>query len=205
LPAGDAGSDEIIMRSLIAALALSMVACSWSQASADAGFSDTICPEATQYMIGAGKLRKDDPPQRIYDAAQAAVNAYQRCSKDKLANGFREAQHYADTRAAGLAVVASRALLALNRPDDARRELLQWRPLAQQVVDWQSETQTSSLAHSASATSDGSPQSGPGNATSVTGSDHRPSMYRASAKEIVAAIDVELGKLGDLGSPAPKP
>ncbi len=191
------------MRTYIAALAVSMVACSWSQASAsDAGFSDSICPGATQYVIGAGKLRKDDPPQRIYDAAQAAVNAYERCSKDKLANGFREAQHYADTRAAGLAVVASRALLALNRPDDARRELLQWRPLAQQVVDWQSETQTMSLAHSAGAGSEGSPASG---ATGVAGNDHRPSLYRAAAKEIVAAIDVELGKLGDLGSPAPKP
>ncbi|HEV2739238.1 MAG TPA: hypothetical protein VGU66_11715 [Candidatus Elarobacter sp.] len=194
------------MRTLTASLALVFVACSFGQASAaTAGFSDTICPEATQYVLGVGKLKKDDPPQRIYDAAQAAVDAYQRCSKDKLSNGFREAQHYADTRGAGLAVVAARALVALNRPDDARRELLQWRPLAQQVVDWQSETQTTSQAHSASQTSDGSPQTGPGIATGVTGSDHRPSMYRAAAKEIVVAIDEELGKIGDLHPPPPKP
>ncbi|HEY0380956.1 MAG TPA: hypothetical protein VGC72_02045 [Candidatus Elarobacter sp.] len=195
------------MRTLTASLALVFAACSFGQASASpAGFSDTICPEATQYVLGVGKLRKDDPPQRIYDAAQAAVDAYQRCSKDKLANGFREAQHYADTRGAGLAVVASRALVALNRVDDARRELLHWRPLAQQVVDWQAETQTVAQGHAPRETSDNSGGTGmPAPASGTQASDHRPSMYRAAAKEIVIAIDEELGKLTDLHAPAQKP
>src|ERR1700738_1755633 len=128
------------MRTLPAAIALVLIGCSFGGASAaPAGFSDVICPGATQYVLGVGKLRNDDPPQRIYDAAQAATDAYQRCSKDKLSNGFREAQHYADTRGSSFAVLAARALVALNRPEDARRELTMWRPLAQQVVDWLSE------------------------------------------------------------------
>ena len=193
------------MRTLIATLALSTVACSWSQASAaDVGFSDVICPEATQYMLAAGKLRKDDPPQRVYDAAQAATDAYQRCSKTKLSYGFREAQHYADVRAAGLAVLAARALIALNRPDDARRELLLWRPMVQQVVDWKAETETTMVGNKPVESADGGgiPR---GDAAGPRAGDNRPSAYRQSAKEIVAAIDAELGKIADLHSPAAKP
>ena len=182
-----------------------MVACPSIQASAaDAGFSDVICPEATQYMLAAGKLRKDDPPQKIYDTFQAAVDAYQRCSNAKLAYGFREAQHYADTRAAGLAVVAARALITLNRPDDARRELLLWRPMVQQVVDWKAETETTAVGNKPveSADGGGAPRA---DAPGPRAGDNRPSAYRASAKEIVAAIDAELGKLADLHSTPPKP
>lgn len=193
------------MRTLIAALALSMVACSWSQASAaDVGFSDVICPEATQYMLAAGKLRKDDPPQRIYDATQAATDAYERCSKTKLSYGFREAKHYADTRAAGMAVLAARALIALNRPDDARRELLLWRPMVQQVVDWKAETETTAVGNKPVESADGGGMPR-GDAPGPRAGDNRPSAYRTSAKEIVVAIDVELAKLADLHSPAPKP
>ena len=199
------------MRTFIAALALAIVACSWSQApAATAGFSDVICPEATQYVLAAGKLRKDDPPQRIYDAAQAATDAYQRCSKDKLSNGFREAQHYADTRGSSFAVLAARALVALDRAEEARRELALWRPLAQQVVDWKSETETSVSGHK--------PGENPhpmSDIATVTRSDSRQSMYAISAKEIVAAIDVEIERIDTSlrerprtqgrGSPAPAP
>jgi hypothetical protein len=201
-------AESSAMRTLTAFMALVLIGCSLGSASASpAGFSDTICPEATQYVLGVGKLKRDDPPQRIYDAAQAAVDAYQRCSKDKLANGFREAQHYADTRGAGLAVVAARALIALNRQDDARRELQQWRPLAQQVVDWQAETQTTAQAHVRAEKQDAADHATSGipePSTGMLASDHRPSMYRAAAKEIVVAIDEELGKLSDL-HPAVKP
>jgi hypothetical protein len=190
------------MRILTASMAVVFAACALGRASAEpAGFSDVICPQATEYVLAVGRLHKDDPPQRIYDAAQAAVDAYQRCSKEKLSNAFREAQHYADTRGAGLAVVAARALVALNRTDEARRELLQWRPLAQQVVDWQSETQTTVQPH-AGHEGDNAPLVGTG--TGTINSDHRPSMYKASAKEIVLAIDEELSKINDLHSP-PKP
>jgi len=194
------------MRTYIAALALSMVACSWSQASAaEGGFSDVICPEATQYMIAAGKVRKDDPPQRVYDAFQAAVDAYQRCSKTKLSYGFHEAQHYADTRAAGLAVVAARALISLNRVDDARRELQLWRPVVQQVVDWKAETETTAVGNKPveiGGDAVGAPRP---DAPGPRAGDNRPSAYRASAKEIVVAIDIELGKIADMHSPPPKP
>jgi len=176
------------MRRSIALLTFAVVASACgTAAAAESGFSDVICPEATQYVLRVGKLKREDPPERIYDAAQAATNAYQRCSKDKLSNGFREAQHYADTRGSAFAVVAARALVKLDRADEARRELEAWRPLAQQVVDWQSETQTTVQGHRP--TGGDLQAAGGGN---VSGSDHRRSMYHDSAKEIVAAIDAEL-------------
>jgi hypothetical protein len=179
------------MRTFYALLVLGVVACSFGRAGA-AGFTDGICPEATQYVIAAGKLRRDDPPQTVYQAAQAATDAYERCSKDKLSNGAHEPQHYADTRAAGFAVLAARALIALNRLDDARNELQHWRPLAQQVVDWKSETTAFT-----SADPNGFPVTG--------GGDHRASLYRASAMEIVVAVDAELAEVTRLTHDVARP
>jgi hypothetical protein len=199
------------MRKLVVVLTLAFVAsASGGARAADVGFSDVICPQATQYVLAVGKLRNDDPPERIYAAAQAATDAYQRCSKEKLSYGYREAQHYADTRGAGLAVVAARALVALNRPDDARRELEQWRPLVQQVVDWKSETQTIAPGNKPveSASGNGPPRE---DIDRVRQGDHRNSMYRDSAKDIVSAIDTVLTSLRERsrtqgrGSPEPAP
>jgi hypothetical protein len=179
------------MRTQTALLAFVFSAIVFGPASAAAtGFSDAICPEATQYVLATGKLSKDDTPQRIYDAAQAAADAYQRCSKNKLSSGASEGQHYADTRGSSFAVLAARSLVALNRPEDARRELAQWRPLAQQVVDWRSGSVASGQAHAPNPVLDVQPD-----VATVSRGDHRNSMYRDSAKEIVAAIDVELARI----------
>jgi hypothetical protein len=190
------------MRFTGALLALGFVACSFGRADAQPVFADSLCPEATQYVIAAGKLRQGDPPQRVYDTANAVVDAYEECSKGMLSNGFREPQHYADTRAAQFAVVAARALVAMNRLDDARRELAHWRPYAQQVVDWTTETEALQSAHA-------------GGSAATTSGDHRPSRYHDSAKEIVAAIDTELARIDAISrdvarpqanaSPAPHP
>jgi hypothetical protein len=163
-------------------------------ASSGPGFSDVICPEATQYVMAVGKMRNDDPPQKIYDVSQAAADAYARCSKDKLSNGFREAQHYADTRGAGFAVVAARALVALKRTDEARAQLQAHRLLAQNVVDWQTETMTPSQGHSPGTHGDPAVA----HDTNALGSDHRPSMYRAAAKDVVVAIDALLASINGL-------
>ncbi|MEA2688960.1 MAG: hypothetical protein QOJ39_3619 [Candidatus Eremiobacteraeota bacterium] len=177
---------------LAAAVALLMSGSSAAfAASSGPGFSDVICPEATQYVMAVGKMRNDDPPQKIYDVSQAAVDAYARCSKDKLSNGFREAQHYADTRSAGFAVVAARALVALKRTDEARAELQAHRALVQNVADWQSETMTPSQGHSPGTR--GEPDAV--HDTNALGGDHRPSMYRTAAKEIVVAIDALLASI----------
>ena len=166
------------------------------------GFSDAICPEGTQYVLEVGKLRIDDSPQRIYAAAHAAAQAYATCSSQKLAYGFREAQHYADVRGAGFGVVAARALIAMRRYDEARAELLRCRALAQNVADWMTETEAFGTAnvHSEPVTIQ---------------SDHRPSMYRTSAREIVVSADEALTELARLtevarrqgvrASPAPSP
>ena len=179
------------MRTQTALLAFALSACCFSPALAAApGFSDVICPEATQYVLAIGKLSKDDPTQRIYDAAQAATDAYQRCSKNKLSSGNSEGQHYADTRGSSFAVLAARCLVALNRPEDARRELALWRPLVQQVVDWRSGSVLSAVGHAPAAAAEIQED-----VASVSRGDHRSSMYRDSAKEIVAAIDVELARI----------
>ena len=170
------------MKAAGALFVLGAVACSFGRAGADPGFKDAICPEATQYVTAAGKLHRDDPPASVYAAAQAAADAYERCSKDKLSNGYREAQHYADTRGSSFAVLAVRALIALGRLDEARGELQHWRPLAQQVADWKSETTAFTSAD-------------PNGFSVTTAGDNRPSMYRASAKEIVSAIDAELAEI----------
>ena len=170
-------------------------------ATAGPGFADTICPQATQYVLAVGKMRNDDPPQKIYEVSQAAVDAYTRCSKEKLSNGFREAQHYADTRGGQFAVVAARALVALNRPDEARSELQAHRVLVQQVVDWQTETMTPGQGHSPGTR--GEPD--PVHDTNALASDHRPSMYRETAKAVVVAIDAVLASVNGVPPAAPAP
>lgn len=169
------GIAGLVMLAVVGSLA--------SPSPAGAAFSDAICPQATQYVMALGKLTRDDPPQRIYDGAQAATNAYERCSQEKLGSGLHEAQHYADVRGAGFAVLASRALISLGRFGDAKSELEHWRPLVQQVVDWRMETE-------AYASGDAN-----GSSTTVGSSNNRRSMYYQSAGDIVTAIDAELATI----------
>jgi hypothetical protein len=178
------------MRTQTAILAFALSAAALRPVAAAPGFADGICPEATQYVLAVGKLSKGDPTQRIYDAAQAVTDAYQRCSKLKLTNGLTEEMHYADTRGSSFAVLAARALVGLNRHEDARRELLQWRPLAQQVVDWKSGSVASAQGHAPNPLVDVQPD-----VAGVGRGDHRSSRYVDSAKEIVAAIDVDLARI----------
>jgi hypothetical protein len=154
-------------------------------AAVEPAFSDVICPEGTQYVLAAAKLRRDDPPQRVYDAAHATAEAYARCSSQKLAYGFREAQHYADVRSAQFGVVAGRALIALGRLDEARAELQRDRALAKEVAEWITEPTAQNSAHA-----NGTP--------AATPSDNRPSMYRESAKEIVQSADESLAEIARL-------
>jgi hypothetical protein len=180
------------MRVVLGALA-ALVLCGTvaGPASADGpGFKDTICPESTQYVVEVGKRRIDDPPERIYAVAHAASQAYATCSGQKLSYGFREAQHYADVRSAQFGVVAARALIALGRYSEARAELQRDRAAAQNVADWIAETEAFNSADVN------------GSAVTVAG-DRRPSMYRASAREIVLSADQALAEVARL-SEAPR-
>jgi hypothetical protein len=188
-----------VVLAIVAALAVNAAAFGTASA-AGPGFGDAICPEGTRYVLEVGKLRVDDAPERIYAAANAAANAYATCSSQKLAYGFHEAQHYADVRRAGFGVVAARALIAMRRYDEARTELLRDRSLAQNVADWTTETEAYGTANV--------------HVDPVTiAGDHRPSMYRASAREIVMSADQalsEVARLTDVARrqgalPAPKP
>jgi hypothetical protein len=86
--------------------------------------------------------------------------------------------------------MAARTLVALNRLEDARGELQQWRPLAQQVVDWRSGAVMSAQGHAPNPLAEVQDD-----VASTTRGDHRTSRYSDSAKEIVAAIDVELARI----------
>ena len=183
---------------LAVVLALGWLAGSFGTARGAELASDRICPEATQYVMAYGKLRGDNSSQQYYEAAKAAADAYARCSKDKLASGFREAQHYADLRTGGFLLVAARALTALNRPDEARGELQRIRPLVHQIVDWQTETTTPPQGH-ASSTRD-APVT-----VDAIGSDHHRSIYRTAARDLVVAIDAQLAAIERLSRDAPRP
>jgi hypothetical protein len=186
----------------VAALALAATATGPSFA-VTPGFKDSICPEGTQYVLAVAKVHTDDPPQRVYEAAHAAAEAYARCSSQKLAYGFREAQHYADVRQAGFGIAAARALMWMGRLDEARDELLRYRAMAKEVAEWITEPTAQNSAHA--------------NGYAVASpSDNRPSMYRASAKEIVQTADELLAEIarhvtevprrqGAEPSPSPRP
>jgi len=132
-----------------------------------APFSDRLCPEATQYVVALGKLTVTDTPQVVYDSAHATAAAYETCATRYLGNGQIEPQvHYAHTRQASYSVIEARALVALNRPADAKRVLQTSRRLAIDVFDWRTDGHTK-----------------------------RPSNYHDAAADIVAAADAMLAKL----------
>ncbi len=151
---------------------------------ADAAFSDQLCPEATQYVVALGTMSQKDPPQKQYDALHAATSAYDTCAKRHLANASVEpGVHYAFTRQASFGLVEARALIALNRTADAKREIENSKRLAQDVADWrQSFLQGGSNIAS-------------------SGSDNRPSIYREAAKEIVAKANEMLVQLAASAAP----
>ena len=168
------------MRALNVVARESLVASACAVAgAAEPGFSDTICPEATQYVLAVGKLRKDDPPQRIYDAAQAATDAYQRCSRGQAVVRI--------SRGAALRRHARLGLRRRRRPRARRAEPSRRCPARTGAVaparaagrrlaerDADDRPRPCTRAATSRATS---PRS--------TRGDHRKSMYHDSAKEIV--------------------
>jgi hypothetical protein len=155
---------------------------------ADAAFSDKLCPEATQYVIALGQLPPNDPPQRIYDAAHATTAAYDSCAKRHLTDAKIEpGVHYAYTREAGFAMLEARALVALNRPSDAKAVVLNAKRLAQDVFEWRRSIDQN------------------GSYISSSGSDNRPSIYRDAAKDVITAADDMLAKLSAVPAAAPAP
>jgi hypothetical protein len=173
------------MRRLVrGALALVIILAAAASARADAAFSDQLCPEATQYVVALGTVKPTDA-QAVYAAVHAASNAYDTCSKRQLADANVEpGVHYAYTREASYEVVEARALLALNRATDAKAVAQNAKRLAQEVIDWRRSYQQS------------------GSSIVSSGSDTRPSAYRDSAKDIVAAANDLLAKLADVPAPA---
>jgi len=167
------------------AVALGIAALAVTASRADAAFSDKLCPEATQYVIALGTLAPNDPPQKIYDAAHATTSAYDNCAKRNLSDGNVEPNaHYAWTREAQFSILEARALVGLNRPSDAKAVALNAKRIAQDVYDWRQSTAQN------------------GSNIASSGSDTRPSMYRSSAKDIVAAADDLLAKLAAPPAPA---
>jgi len=144
------------------------------RAQAQAQFADTLCPEATQYVVALGKLTQTTPAQQVYDVAHATTSAYETCASRYLGNGQIEPQvHYAYTRQASFSIIEARALVALNRPAEAKRVLQNSRRLASDVFDWRTDTNAK-----------------------------RPSNYHDAAKDIMDAADAMLAKLSATAPPA---
>ena len=173
------------MRFATGALVLAAILVCAPSARADAAFSDQLCPEATQYVLALGAMSQTDPAQKRYEALHATTNAYDTCAKRHLANAEVEpGAHYAYTRQASFGLVEARALIDLNRPADAKREIENSKRLAQEVFEWRR-----SISQA-------------GSNISSSGSDTRPSIYRDAAKEIVAAANDMLAKLAAPAPPA---
>lgn len=145
-----------------------------SRAGAQAAFADTLCPEATQYVVALGKLTQSNTAQQVYDAAHATTSAYETCASRYLGNGQIEPQvHYAYTRQASFSIIEARSLVALNRVADAKRVLQNSRRLAGDVFDWRTDSNAK-----------------------------RPSNYHEAAKDIMDAADAMLAKLSATAAPA---
>ena len=140
-----------VLSGVLALAAAAVLLAPASQAVADtAAFSDRLCPEATQYVVALGKLTQTDTPQMVYDTAHATTNAYETCATRHLGDGKIEPQvHYAFTRQASFSIIEARALVALNRPADAKRVLQNSRRLAADVYDWRSDSKRPSNYHDA--------------------------------------------------------
>ncbi|HEY6236072.1 MAG TPA: hypothetical protein VIW69_13300 [Candidatus Elarobacter sp.] len=182
------------MKALSGVLALAAAAVLFVPAArADAAFSDQLCPEATKSVVALGTMSQTDPPQRQYDALHAATAAYDTCAQRKLGDAKTEPDlHYAYTREASFGIVEARALLALNRPSDAKRVLENSKRLAQDVFDWRRSVSQN------------------GSVIASSGTDNRPSIYHDAAADIVAAANDMLAKLAasqatGAASPAPSP
>lgn len=177
------------MKTITVSLALLALAVPAAGAgAAPPAFSDQLCPEATQTVQAVQALTVAADPQKIYDTALAASNAYDGCAKRWLGDqNIEPGAHYARTREAQFGVLAGRALVALKRPDDARREFTRDRALASDVASWEV------AVHGV-------------DAGVQTNSDSKYSRWRPTALLVVEAADDELKKLD--ASPAaasPKP
>ena len=163
-----------VLSGVLALAAVAVLLAPVSRADAQAAFSDRLCPEATQYVVALGKLTASDSAQVVYDTAHATTAAYETCATRYLGDGQIEPQvHYAHTRQASFSIIEARALVALNRPADAKRVLQNSRRLAGDVFDWRTDSNTK-----------------------------RPSNYHDAAKDIVDAADAMLAKLSATATPA---
>jgi hypothetical protein len=142
-------------------------------------FSDALCPDVVPYAVALGKLKPNDEPQLVYDAAHAVQIAYETCAKRYLSGQNAEGAHYGATREAYYGIVQARALVQLGRPGDARAELERDRAIAQDVADWT--------------------PSGAANAAQQSGAKY--SRFRESAQNLVGAANAELARLASVASP----
>lgn len=100
-------------------------------------YQDPLCPEAVPSVTSFTRLTASDSPQQVLESATAVADAYDLCSKRKLADGNIEpGVHYAEVRQAQYLVVQGRALAALGKPADARSRFESARRSAQNVSDW---------------------------------------------------------------------
>lgn len=156
---------------------------------------DALCPRAVPKLVAFNDAGATGDPAKIAAAARAAADVYQLCATDaQLVTSIEPTVNYDKTRRAQFLVVAGRADAVAGKPAEAAAALHGARALAAEVADW--------LPSSASYTTS--------NRTSGTSSDRngdrKGSRYQDAARQIVAAAEAELAKLGPASaSPAASP
>lgn len=169
---------------VVAAAIVAIAAAPCAAAVPDVQYSDPICPEAAARVTAVRALSTATPPQAVYDATQAAADAFDICAKRKLGNqDIEPGAHYANLRAAQFSYLAARALARLQRTDEARRELQEARRRAADVAAWETSVH------------------GVDPGVAVQSSNNRASRFKPDADALVASIGSELATLGASAAP----
>ncbi len=181
-----------------------VLAGSLQTANAAEAYSDTLCPAAVPKVVAFTEAGAGNDGVKIRAAAKAAADAYRRCAADAQSTvnvAWEPTVNYDKTRAAQFLVVAGRVGAATGDQAGAAADLRQARALAQDVAEWQPQSQSYTMSN------------GPAGNAAGRNSDRNGSRYKPQATDIMKAADAELAKLsapamsspsGPATSPAPR-
>lgn len=187
------------------AVAASAIAASFP-AAADTTPTDPICPRAVPKLVAFNDAAASKDIAKISAASRAAADAYVLCASEaQVTKGvaMEPTVNYDKTRAAQYLVVAGRALAATGNATEAGAVLKTARHYADDVFGWQPDAQTwhasqttGGAAAGMSGGSDDPSGASSGGNSAGRNTDRNGSRYKDAARQIRAAADEELAKLG---------
>jgi len=157
-------------------------------------FSDTLCPRATPKVVAYKAATDTKDPAKIAAAARDAAEAYQLCVSEGQVNyPIEPTVNYDKTQAAMYLFAEGRALAVAGDVKNAVAPLQTSRKLADDVVEWQPQSQSFYASNGSEGDS------------AAHNSDRNGSRYRGSATDIRNADDQFLARLGVAPPPAAVP